>query len=631
MLQAIRDRAHSWIAIGIIVLFCIPFALYGVNYYFQAAGRADVASVNGRDISEAELQRSYYQRLQTLRAQLGGRDSDLLDEARLRRETLDQMIREQVVLQAAIDAGYRVGDGQVVASIEQSPAFQRDGSFEKDLFQRTLRNQGLSEDMLVARIRTALVAGQISDGVTNTEFATGKEVNDLIRLRDQERDVELLTLARSRYLDDVEVSEAKVERYYEEHQALFRNPERVKIEYIDLDATALGASLEWSEDALRAQYEKQKDRFRTEEERKASHILFELPANADPAAVEAARGRAMEALERIKSGEDFAALAEELSDDPGSAGTGGDLGFFGRGVMDEPVEKAAFALQPGEVSDPVRSSFGFHIIKLTEVRPETVKPFEEVRDVLVAEMRKEEGERMFYEKAEPLANLTYEHPDTLEEAASALELKVELSDWLTRDSGEGIAAEPKVREAAFLPEVLSGEVNSDPIELAPDRMVVVRVREHREATVPALAEVHEQVVERVRKEAAGEKLRIEAQELLERAQAGDDDLKTLAEEAGLQTDVHEGLKRNSASLDRQIVEQAFRLPKPRDLPSYGLTGLGSGDQVLIAVLAVRDGEAAGVADDVRRRLEEQVASMQGRGQLHAFIEDLRQRAEVEIY
>ena len=270
--------------------------------------------------------------------------------------------------------------------------------------------------------------------------------------------------------------------YYETNQQLFMAPERVKVEYIELDIANISATLKADEASLLGYYEQHKNEYVTAERRRASHILFALSEG--PAAEADALQTGIEsALERIRSGEEFAKVAKELSQDPGSAESGGDLGYFDKGIMDQAFEDAAFALSVGEVSEPVKSSFGYHIIKLTAVQEESGKSYDQVKDQIKAAYLKSEAEKLFYEYAERLSDLAYEDPDSLQPAADALGIETKISDWIERSGGSGLFASTKVTGAAFSDDVLLERHNSEAIEIGAEHILVLRVVEHEESSV----------------------------------------------------------------------------------------------------------------------------------------------------
>ena len=293
------------------------------------------------------------------------------------------------------------------------------------------------------------MTSQLSQVVGSSEITTDKELRDAVRLRRQQRKIGFFIVPQQRFQSHDPIGDAEVDAYYQAHQEEFRSPEQVRLDYLVLDQKGIGSSMAPDAEALQQLYESRIESNRSAEQRRARHILVTLAADADQTQEAEARDKIATIRGRIVAGEEFAALAEELSEDPGSSGQGGDLGLFEPGIMDPAFEKAAFALEPGELSKPVRSAFGYHLIEVTEIQAETVKPLEEMREELVAAFFSGEAEHRYFELAERLGNLAYESPDSLIPAAEALGLKVESSGWVGRYGGEGVLSQPKVVGAAI--------------------------------------------------------------------------------------------------------------------------------------------------------------------------------------
>ncbi|HEB97771.1 MAG TPA: peptidylprolyl isomerase [Sedimenticola thiotaurini] len=632
MLQDIRERAQGWIAWFIVILISVPFALWGIQSYLGGGSEPVVAKVDGQEITERDFDVAYRNFRERLRQQLG-KDyrPELLDEKLLRKQVLDAMIRDRLIMQASEKMGLSAGDDLVRAAIMAIPSFQVNGRFDQQAYERSVRSRGLTPAGFEAQMRQALISEQLSKAVRNSEFATASELQTLVRLRLQKRDVDYLLLPVDRYLDQIQPGDDELRRYYDANQEAFRSPERVKLEYIELDAENIAKTLSVDDETLRGFYEQRKSEYITPGQRRASHILITVDEAAPKEVVEEARKKAEDILRRLRDGEDFATLARELSQDPGSASAGGDLGYFEKGVMDKAFDDVVFAMQEGDIEGPVRTPFGFHIIRLTGIRPEQGRSFDQVQDELRQAYLKNEAERLFYEYAERLADLAYEDPGSLQPAADALGVKTRTSDWLTRDGGEGILASPKVIGAAFSDDVLLEGNNSEPIEISPEKIVVLRVTDHEEAAVRPFDEVRQEVADRLRRQQAAEKAREEGTALLARLRAGDS-LEQVAQEAGVEVVSREGVERDARDLPAALRRQLFRLPHPGEgKPVYGDAALPNGDFAVIALRAVRDGTmedagSIGGEEMLRRALERS----RGEAYYRHLIENLRARADVEI-
>ncbi|MFZ5593786.1 MAG: SurA N-terminal domain-containing protein [Pseudomonadota bacterium] len=628
MLQVIRDRAQGLFAWVIVILLVVTFALWGINEYFSGDSKVDVAEVNGEGISQDEFQRAYEQQRLRIQSLMGGSfDPALIDDKRIKRDVLNMLVEERVLIQAAEKAGYRVGDASLNAEIQQVESFQRDGKFDRELYNQFLRGQGMTAGDFETRLRRAMLIDQFRSGLMNTVVVTSRQVDDAFRLGGQQRDIGYMTLPVAAFLADVTVNDGDVAQYYEKNRDRFTLPEQVSIEYLELSADALGQKIPIDEQAVRKLYADQSAELMTEEQRRAGHILIQVDRSADDKTVAAAKAKAEKILAQVRAGQPFESLAKQYSDDPGSANAGGDLGYFGRGVMDKAFEQATFALSPGQVSDLVRSDFGFHIIKLIDVKKPHVQTFEEARPKLEQDYRRHKAEEQFFEQSELLTNAAYESPDSLAPAAKAIGLAVNVSGLFTRDGGDGIAADPKVRAAAFSDDVLRGN-NSEPVELGQNRVVVLRIKEHKQAVTRPLQEVRGEIVAKLRVKAAQEKVKAAGEALLARLRKGED-AAALAREYHTSWKQAGYIKREEHTIDPLIVNAAFKLAKPaQNAKSFGGVALSSGDYALISVSAVSNADPKTMDAATRDALKQAALRFYGESEFKAFLDELREKAKI---
>ncbi len=631
MLQAIRDRATGWMAWVIIILITVPFAFWGINTYFEGSTDTTVATVNGVDIEARDLETQYQQRRDRLMQSFGAQfRPEMLNEAQLRRESLDSLVRQQVLGQAARTAGFRVGDTLLAQNIAEIPLFHKEGRFDTEAYRAQLRNQGMSEGQFEAQMRDRMMTGQLVTGISESSFLTPDEAQEFTRLQAQTRNVQWAVLTADALKAGITPTDSDINQYYQQHQLDLAEPERLKLHYLELSVAQLGAALQPDEAALQALYQEMKDKFGTPEQRHARHILLTLAADATPEQVAQVQQQLEALRQQLTQGGDFAVLAKQHSQDPGSASQGGDLGWFGKGAMDAAFEAATFSLQPGEISAPVRSAFGWHLIQLQEVRPEQVKPLEEVRATVLAEWQRREGEKRFYELAEPLAANSYEHPDSLEPTAKALGLTVQTTDWFTRDQGEGIAQYPKVRAVAFGPQVMQEQMNSEPLELAHDRVVVLHKADYAPARPQALEQVRARVVEQVQRAQALSQVEQRGAAGLQQLQQGTP-LAQLAEAEKLAVQTQAALPRQGQTgLPAELQAAIFRAPRPvADKPSVGGVKLATGDYAWFSLSAVQDG-AAPAALAPAPTPDSLLAAQRRQAETSSLMDGLRSRAEVEL-
>ncbi|HET19763.1 MAG TPA: peptidylprolyl isomerase [Chromatiales bacterium] len=627
MLINIRERLSGWIAYAIVALISIPFVLWGVGEYFRGDSDMPVATVNGQDISPRVFEQAYGQERQRLAQAFGGSvPPEMLEGLGLKRQVLDGLILREVLRQYAQDQGLRVSDAELAAVLRGVPAFQENGVFSQALYEKVLALQGQGPVGFEQQVRQDLVLDQLQRGLALSAFDVQANVDAFLRLRGQSREVEVYTLPAAPRRASIQPDEAMLQAYYKEHVQDFRRPERVRLDYIVLSVDDLASSMSPGEEDIRHAYEDYLAREAQNERREARHILVTPSEGGD---MEAARKQAEELRERLAKGEDFAVLAKEYSQDPGSAGQGGELGLVERGMMVEPFEKALFALQEGEVSAPVQTDFGWHLIQLERIEQAQPKPLEEVREEMVAEASRRLAEDRFHDMADRLATIAYEQPDSLVPAAEELDLKIQNSDWVTRDKGEGIAANPRLRTAAFAAEVLEQGRNSDLIDLGGNQAVVLRVAEHEAAADQPLDDVRADVRKRVVEQELARLIEADAATLrqaLSTQGAAGDALGQVGAERGFAGE----LKRlGGDEIDPAIRRVAFSVGRPSaETPLVGSVRLASGDMAVVRVLSVKDGDPAAMDETERLAIMDELRQSVGLGELSAFIAHLKARAEI---
>jgi peptidyl-prolyl cis-trans isomerase D len=373
MLTTIREKAQGWIAWVIVAIISVPFALWGVNEYFDGQETVVVAEVNGEELLLQDYQEVLTRRKASLRQQFGRNiDNSLLDSKVFKLRILNEMIGQRLLTEDIRSQNYSISDEQLAAYIRTNESFQQSGSFSQDLYVSALRRNGLSPVSFENSLRKSNIVDQISDGFSRSAFVTEAELDDMVRLEQEKRDAAILYLDLKRFSDQVSVTDKQVQDHYDKNHQAYMTPQAVRVEYIVLSIDGLAEQIEPDEEALKALYEEQKSQYTSPEERSAQHILLAVDGD-DEAEDAKVKALAEDLAKQARDDGDFAALAKEYSSDTISAEKGGDLGFFERGVMLEAFEKQAFSMQPGDISDPVRTSYGYHIIKLNDVKEETGK------------------------------------------------------------------------------------------------------------------------------------------------------------------------------------------------------------------------------------------------------------------
>ncbi|AWT10333.1 peptidylprolyl isomerase [Stutzerimonas frequens] len=618
MLQNIRDNSQGWIAKTIIGIIVVLLALTGFDAIFNAASNSQTAAeVNGEEISRYDLDQAMNMQRRQLAQQLGSDfDPSMLDERLLRNAALGSLIDRMLLLQSAKSADFAFSREALDQLILQTPEFQVDGVFNAARFDQVLQQMGYSRVQFRQLLEQEMLIGQLRAGISGTGFVTDQQVENFARLEMQTRDFDTLTVpARS---DTIEVSDEQISEYYEANADRFRTPEQVIVEYVELKKESFFDQVEVSDEELQALYQKQIANLA--EQRRAAHILIETGAELGD---DEAKAKIDEIAARVKGGEDFAAVAKEVSQDPGSAKEGGDLGFAGPGVYDPAFEEALYALKEGEVSAPVRSEFGWHIIKLLGVQSPEVPSLESMRPELVRELKAQQVEQRFVEVSKQLEDSAFEASD-LAQPAQELGLMVQTTEPFGRDGGQGIAANRQVVQAAFSDEVLVDGANSSVIELDPDTSIALRVKKHLQPAAIPLADVRDDIVEQLQQSLAAERAREKGERLLADLRDG--------KQADGQWQTIEAAGRSQEGVAPALLQQVFRMPRPAEQgkPSYAGVALSNGDYAVVRLNGVNEPEAS-LSDEEKLNFRRFLASRMGQQDFAAFRQKLQAQAEIERF
>jgi len=625
MLSTIREKTQGIIATFIIVLIAIPFALWGVNSYFNDGGQIIVAKVGGTEIT----QNDYRRQLEGLRGRF---DPKLLDSPHFKQTILGSMIDRTMMVRHAEDKGYRVNNAQLADAIRQQKSFQRDGKFDQTLYQALLRQEGMSPQQFESRLRDQNLITQLESGISDSYIVTQSEISSLAHLLGQEREVAYAVIGIDKLVSKTSVTEKDVEQYYASHPNLYLIPEQVRIDYVQLSAGALNKNHQPTEDELKRAYTEEAARYVVPEKRRASHILIALPAQATDAAVKEAQVKIQDIAKQATAGTSFASLAKKYSTDPVTAQQGGDLGEVRRGVLPKELESAVYALKPNEVSQPVRTTYGFHIVKLTSLTPEKRKSFADAHKELIIAAKRRFGEERFFDLSEKFRNIVYEQPDSLAPAAKALGLEIQKSDWFAQTGGvAGITANPKIVQAAFEPNVLSQVRNSDAIELSADTIVALRVAERKPAGRQPLSAVRSQIEKTLKQERAVQQARQLSEAVLPELRAGSS-LESLAKKRGFTYHASKPItRRQSGGIDAPIVASAFRLARPEGgKPVYGTVDLGAKGFAVLALHKVHDASGQ-PTDALKQEAISKLSRHRGDDYVSLYRAALRQKTEVKTY
>jgi peptidyl-prolyl cis-trans isomerase D len=658
MLQSIRERAQGWLAGVIITLICIPFALWGIQQYVGGGGSVVVAEINGEEIGVGAYRQAYQNYRQQIERLIGKSvDVDQLNQERIKLDALNQLVDSEVLRQAAQKSGMRISNRQLAETIQAFPAFQVDNKFSNARYEQGLRNLGMSATGFEQQLRRDLLNEQLRQGLLNSSFVTESERKTAAKLRYQTRTVQYATISADPIKESLQISDEDVEAYYNENIASYTTPEMVKIRYLEVSLGDLAKEVPVDDETVAAEYQARLDSFKVPEERYAHHILIAVDKVATESEEADARKRAEDLLERLRGGEDFEELAKQFSEDLASKHEGGATGRIRRGEMEPQFEAAIFDMQPGEMK-LVQTSFGFHIVRLDEVKPERTKQLDDVREEVRAEIQTERAHDLLYERVDQLANLAFENPDALDAAAEALGLDIATAGPFSRqgssavdekvqafldslDVGEDtqasveakdeISSNPKVLAAAFSPQVLEERQNSDVIEIGPDRFVVLRVQEHLPAAPRPLQDVKEDVSEALRLARATEQARVQGESVLEELRSGQA-LQQVADAHGLRWERVESVGRTGTELSRIVSRKVFSMvPPSSDQATFDGVTAGGGDFVLIALESVHEGDPDAVDDEQKSGNDERLANNSSRWEWLDFVAEVKQGADIEVF
>lgn len=503
MLEAIREGTKGWLAKVILALITVPFALFGIDQYLQGAGsNVPIAKVDGQAITVQE----YGTALQNLRNRLqseGQTDLSVLDRPELRQSVLDKLINDKLLYTEVRRANFNISDEQLSKYITSMPEFAgADGKFSEEIYYQLLTQNRMTLKSFEETIRQDLKAQQAREGLASLAYIPDSLADQTLKIELQDREVSIAEIKTAEYLSDVTIEPAQVTEYYEKNKDKFQVPEQVQLEFVLMSANTLLPKMQVTEDEIKKFYDDNADQFQGDEERRASHILIGFGLSPTPAAKEEARNKALQVLDEVKKNPDqFAALAEKYSQDPGSAANGGDLGMFGRGVMVKTFDDAVFSMTPGAVSDLVESEFGYHIIKLTEISGEAVS-LASVAPQIRGELIYQKALAKFTENAEDFSNIVYEQSTSLEPAAKKFELEIQKSPWMSREDVARVFKSDKIRDQVFADDVLKDGRNTEAVEVAPNSLMVARVTDYKPSAPRTFEEVQSGIEEFLRVEAA---------------------------------------------------------------------------------------------------------------------------------
>ncbi len=623
MLEDIREKSQGLTAKIILGLIILTFAVAGVGSYTNSVDTS-VATVNGESISQQDFNKAYQAQRNRMAQQFGDMFETLSNDqnymANFRQGVLDNLINEKLIDQASNDMAIRVSDERIKETIRQMPEFQVDGAFDNNRYLAIINQAGFFQSSdFRDYLRTEMTRRQLSQALVASEFNLPYQEKLQQTLQNQTRDIRFATIASEQFKSAIEVTDEEIETYYQENQARFENKEQVKVDYISLNVADIAKKINVTDEDVAQYYKENMTQFTQAEKRRISHILIEF--NEDEAAAESA---AKDVLARLEQGEDFATLAKEVSHDTFSGENGGDLEWLEPGVMESSFDDAALALaNVGDLSGLVKTSFGYHVIKLTALEEEKIQTLDEVKVALRETVSNEKAQDQFFALQQEMARISFEYPDSLDDAASEVDVAIQTSPWLSRAGNAVPFNNAQVIEAAFSDLVLEDNMNSDVIEVNDDIALVLRLNTYQPANVKPKSEVAEQIKNILIAQKATEKAQNTVDELLAKHKAGTDITSDLAS-LNASFEVKEKVARFGADIDQSVTRAAFVLPHPvAGTVSASSASLSNGDLAIVEVTSV---QVAEIKPDLN--LGKQQVSQLAQSAYRGYVDSLKVGAKI---
>ena len=623
MFDAVRNNQRIvQIFLGLITL---PFAFWGVDSYVRNSGAGnDVASIGDSRVTVQQFDQALRERQDQMRQAMGASfKPEMINSPEARLSVLNSLIDQQLLMLESSKNRLVVTDGALRDVIGSIPSLQEDGKFSMEKYERALRAQGMSQPQFEAKLRQDLTLRQLMGTISDSAFVSQAQATTILNLQLEERQYSEFRIAPEQYADKVKVDADAVKKFYEQNQAQFEIPEQVKVEYVILSLDSMLSQISVSDAEIKARFEGHKDKYQQPEERRASHILIVAKTEGEKAA---AKAKAEEVLKEVrKTPAKFADLAKQYSQDPGSAKSGGDLGYFGRGMMVKAFEEAVFKQKEGEISDVLESEFGYHIIKLTGIKTAKVKSLDEVRADIVSELKREAATRKFAESAEAFNNTVYEQSDSLQPAAEKFKLKIQQSGWLKKNPDQreaaalGPLANEKILASLFSEDAVKNKRNIEAYEIAPNTLLSARVVEHVAASTRPLESVKNDIEKLLKAQEAATLAKNTGESRLEELKKGGDDKLAWSS-------LKSASRMQSRDLPPAAVRAVFKA-EVQKLPAYAGASVG-GAYVLYKIVKVNAPEKL---DETRRNaLQNEYAHILAQEELSAYLNALRARYKIDI-
>ncbi|OUS32352.1 hypothetical protein A9Q99_00730 [Gammaproteobacteria bacterium 45_16_T64] len=627
-MQGFRDLLKGWFGKVLLTIFILPFAFFGIQGLFQANARNDVSIVvDGDEITNSVIDRTIEQQRQNLVQRMGGNiDPSFLSADLLRPGVEDSLIQKSLLKSAVVNEGMYLPQEKVSAFIREMPMFldEVSGKYSQEKLERVLVQAGYSGQMFVNEITQSLLIEQLQKGVAGSAFVTADELKSIVMLDGQKRDVATLTISAKTYEESVELAEGELLAYYTSHSEQYKSQEKVKVDFVNLTIDDFkNDDVVITEEEIVDRFDSESEALRKKERRRASHILVEIN---DDQSEEEALEKIKSAKAKLDSGVDFDQVAQEMSEDIATARSGGDLGFGAKGIYDPSFDDALFALDKGEVTDIVRTEFGYHIVKLVEVETPDLPLIDAERGRLVAELKSEKAEEELAIALDEVSRLAFESGD-LSVISEQFGIDIQSSDWFTRNGGVGIFADKSLSDAAFSEVVLEDQKNSEAIETSSNGVVVLRVAEHEKAKTLSLEGVRSRVVAALKKQKSAEKAEADAAAVVAAVESGAS-TNDIESQYSTKWQVSDAVARQNSTLDRGVVNKIFELPKPvEDKKTVASVRLANGDWVVVLLTGVKEGGYT-LSDKEGEQMGNIVAGRFGKTDFEGYLATLKDSASI---
>lgn len=623
MLESIRERSQGGLAAGILGVVILSFVFAGVGSYFNTEVDQTAAKVNGEEINLSTLEQAYQSERSRRQAQFGQAFTELASNddylAQMRESVLNRLVGDILLNQQVEKLGMRVSDEQVRDAIREAPQFQIGGQFNNDSYLAYLRQSGFNPNTFKDFVRKEMTRQQLTNALLSSSFALDSETQQILALQQQTRDTRFLTINAKPFTEEVSIDEKELTAYYESNLSNYDTEEQISVAYVELKSSDLLDTIEVSDAQIEEYYQNNMNNYQTDEERRASHILFEFGDD---------ESQASEILGRVQAGEDFSELAKQYSADTVSAEQGGDLDWFGKGVMDPAFETAVFALENvGDTTDVVRSEFGLHIIKLTDIKPQEVVSLADAREDVISTLKQNGASEAFYNLQEQMANTAFELPDELDEVALIAETQVETTTLFSRNSAPAPLDSAIVLNQIFDETLIEERVNSDAIEIGDEHILFARVEQYEPERTKALEEVREEITETLSETKAQELAKAWAQTLVNSIANGES-VDTLLEERELVWESKEAVGRFAYDMPAEVRTELFKLSKGGG-NTLSVIDLNDGNVALVELLKVNQPESFEEAQV--SGMTQNLATQQAQLLVSDVVDALKANSEVVTY